>query len=92
MKAVIIHPGEPLEVKDIDGELKTLQGLVGGYIEAVQIDHTMHMWVDEEGRYKNYLPNLFASTLAKRVIVGTAVIVGTGPDGDDVDCPMEVDQ
>jgi hypothetical protein len=57
--------------------VQELQGYVGGYIEAVRLDHKasgMWMIVNEEGLLQNLPHNPAASILAMRYIVGNAVV------------------
>ena len=74
-----------------DDELHALQTAVGGYIETVTLAEDAVMIVDEEGLLKCLNQNALASLVARRQIVGTAVIVGldVNADGERVfcDCP-----
>ena len=74
-----------------DEELHALQTAVGGYIETVTLAEDAVMIVDEEGLLKCLNQNALASLVARRQIVGTAVIVGlnVNADGERVfcDCP-----
>lgn len=74
-----------------DEELHALQTAVGGYIEVVRISEDAALIVDEEGLLKALNQNALASLVARRQIVGTAVIVGltVNADGESVfcDCP-----
>ena len=74
-----------------DEELHALQAAVGGYIETVTLAEDAVMIVDEEGLLKALNQNALASLVARRQIVGTAVIVGliVNADGERVfcDCP-----
>lgn len=59
--------------------LKEIQEIVGGYIEAVRIpDSAKTMWVNEDGRNLELLPNLEASNIAGRSIVGNVLITNKG--------------
>ena len=89
MKALVIAPNEDRQVTDIfRAELKSLQDLVGGYIQAVQILDGGVMLVDEDGLMKRLPLNPVASRIAGTQIVGTAVVVGS--DGSDyTDAPQD---
>ena len=64
-----------------DLTLETMQGVVGGYIEAVYLgDHVMV--VDEEGRLKGRPVNRAASYLAQQIIVGDVLLL-TPEEWDD---------
>ena len=86
MIAVVLTP-ESVEQREISCALATLQGLVGGLIEHVPAGVNVHLWVNEEGRLLGLPVNRGASVLAGRLIVGTAVLCGITPDGDDIDLP-----
>jgi len=57
-------------------ELEVLQGIVGGYVEAMYTRKGELMFVNEEGRVLQLPHNVEASHLAGRDIVGNAVIIG----------------
>ena len=82
MKAIIKEVGKSAKVEDIKNDLETLQGLVGGYIEAVNMGQGVCLIVNEEGKLNN-LPENFP--IAHGVIVGTAVFVAYGKDGEFAD-------
>lgn len=71
------EPMKPLVFTEIDNDLETLQGIVGGWIEAVPFGD-MVVICDEEGRLKGRAPNV---KIAGIEFVGTIVIAGT--DGDE---------
>lgn len=77
MRAVVKEPGKPPAVQDINNDLAALQGLVGGYIEAVPLDRFI-LIVNEEGKLMDLPPNF---PWHADVIVGTAVVVAQ--KGDD---------
>jgi hypothetical protein len=53
MQVVIKEPNKPAEIRQIaDLELKTLQNLVGGYIEMMPIANEISVICDEEGLFK----------------------------------------
>lgn len=83
MKVMIKRPGKTPEIREIDGSLESLQGLVGGWIEHVGIRDGLGMILNEEGKL-NCLPSNFV--FRGDMIVGTAVFVGE--DGEEfVDVP-----
>lgn len=58
--------------------LEEMQKEVGGYIQILTLPGNVEMVLDEEGKYKNYLPNAKATLLA--TLAGIApddVVVGT---------------
>ena len=82
MKAIIKEVGNQPKVEDIKNELETLQNLVGGYIEVVSMGGGVGLIVNEEGKL-NGLPTNFP--IGRDVIVGTAVFVAYGNDGEFTD-------
>jgi len=71
------------EVIEFDKEqsLEALQGIVGGWIEHVQLRDGRSMWVNEEGLMKGLPVNVKASEMAGRMIVGSVAITPSrGPD------------
>jgi Domain of unknown function (DUF3846) len=105
MRAVLLQPEATVgEVIDVDGSLEALQGLVGGYIEHVQVARTprsgLGMYVHDEGMIRDLPVNGLATTLywnTRRggvpavlpyAIHGPAVVVA-GPDDEGDDLPMD---
>lgn len=82
MKAIIKEVGKNPRVEDIKNDLETLQGLVGGYIEAVNAGQGICLVCNEEGKI-NGLPANFP--IGNDFIVGTAVFVAYGKDGEFAD-------
>lgn len=82
MKAIIKEVGKVAKVEDIKNDLETLQGFVGGYIEAVNMGQGVCLVVNEEGKLNNMPVNF---PIGNDVIVGTAVFVAYGNDGEFAD-------
>ena len=87
MKALIKKPGKPFQRIDIDGELKTLQKLVGGYIEVVPVRKDTVCVCNEEGRLIGLEPNCAINDID---FVGTILILGS-KDCDFCDIEEVVD-
>lgn len=69
---------------DISGELKSLQEVVGGYIElAREINDTDNLYVDEEGLLKGQLP-WFEITGGHQPFIGHGVIIGSDDEGETI--------
>jgi len=90
--AVIIKTSGQPEVVDLDqqdNELAYLQGVVGGYIEAVDVRDDMTLWCNEEGKIMGLVPNYNAmeKTSAHDVLMPGDIIAGnviiTGGTGDE---------
>ena len=82
---MVKEPGENWERREIDNNLKTFQGLVGGHIEVVNVRDDLLMIVNEEGVLQGLESNLYIRGYWLR---GTIVAVGV--DGEDFkDCPIQ---
>lgn len=73
---------------------KTINSLVGGYIDCVTNGENIAGYVHDEGLLIGLAPNLVASVLFGRPLVGDCVVVGylneRGEyDGNDYDIPEE---
>lgn len=82
MKAIIKKVGENPRVEEIENELKTLQSIVGGYIEVVSMGEGIALVLNEEGKLDG-LPTNFG--LGRDVIVGNVLFVACGNDGEFTD-------
>lgn len=81
MKIVTVEPNKAPYIKEIAGTLKSMQEVVGGYIECVPFG-TMHDVViicNEEGKLKGLEPNFLYG--GWDMICGTVFICGTS--GED---------
>lgn len=91
MKVLVITTKGEYEEKEIDNNLKTLQDIVGGYIEYIDISQDgVEMIINEEGKIYNLDYNLKATLLYRAThlytndyIVGDAIIVGTDNQGEN---------
>lgn len=89
MKAIQFKGSDISEI-NIDNTLEALQAAVLGYIEVVTLvpDQAV-MIINEEGRLHQMKPNIMASAIAGRKIVGPALVVGV--DGEEfTSIPPEV--
>lgn len=73
--------------KEIENDLRSLQKIVGGYIEtAFNLTDSIESdccFVDEEGLLKGY-QDFFIFKGAPVPFAGNGVIVGTGPEGESI--------
>ena len=70
-----LYKTDGTKVDDVNiSTLKSMQDLVGGYIEFVYLPNKKVMIVDEEGLLKNYSPNKEAISLIGRLIVGDVIL------------------
>ena len=91
MKVLVITTKGEYEEKEINNNLKTLQDIVGGYIEYSSLSQDgIDMILNEEGKIMDLDYNLKATLLyrathlyADDYIVGDVVIVGTNNQGEN---------
>ena len=58
MRILVIEPEHRPEVKEIDDSLKEMQGIVGGYIQAIYpFDEPVALVCNDEGKLMNLPPN-----------------------------------
>lgn len=75
-KALVVTVEGTAEVIE-EISLATLQGKVGGWVQAVDLTSTMTLWANEEGKLVGLPVNGFATELwESRFGVGTDIIVG----------------
>lgn len=91
VNAVVITPDSNASITPITPDLETMNGLVGGYLEAVTPStgshRTWHAYVDDEGKYKQQPINQAANVILARLgwqgalvgdfVVGTVVLLGS---------------
>lgn len=95
VKALIVQPDKTYEIKEIKPNLKTLQKIVGGYIEFIPLQHG-HAYANEDGRFLNLEVNPLADMLCHAVgwlpneyLVGPIIFLGNRPGGE-ADVPAEI--
>ena len=82
MKVLVIEPEKMPYVKEIDGELRTLQGEVGGYIEIFGLEENVDIICNEKGKISN-LPlcrAIWQDDGMIEVIAGKFLIIGLEND------------
>lgn len=82
MKVIVKEVGKSPKITEIENDLSTLQELVGGYVETINMGRGVCLLCNEEGRREG-LPVNFPIGLVN--IVGTAVFVAYGKDGEFTD-------
>ena len=102
VNAIILHADGNAEIKYIEGSAETYHDLVGGWIQGIkpQVDHGFGDWFaycNEEGKLERLPRNVIADEILTNLgwagvlggdfLVGTIVIVGALPSGDDTDVP-----
>lgn len=84
---LVVEPGKAPQVTEIDNTLESMQKIVGGYIEAFQLDKNTALWCNEEGKINN-LP--YNRAVGNDVIAGTFFIAGDAHDGES--CSLNKEQ
>jgi len=93
--AIVLEPRKDAKQVSIENKLESFQELVGGYIETVGLSGGRVLIVNEEGWYKNLLPNRIIDDLRSlrrpKTLLGTIIMVRTKDDefasvhGDDME-------
>lgn len=101
--SVLVSDVNGFRVEEIKADLEALQGVVGGYIEAVDSGGDWHLYCDEEGKLTGkkintystaYLDLLFteagrAPFSSRDVLVGSIVWLGNDKHGGEQSLPIE---
>jgi hypothetical protein len=95
--AIVINAnGTPIEIIDVDTPdlLSVMQGIVGGYVEAVSLTPNVTLWCNEDGIAAGLPANVIATfvwhkTFWPRVdsnhsIVGNVILTGGSDENGDV--------
>jgi hypothetical protein len=88
LKAIVKEPGKEPEEFIVTDELKALQNIVDGYIEAVMVEEDLVVICDEEGRLKGKPYNCWFDGINFR---GTIVVLGSKGENFD-NCPISLDE
>lgn len=91
--ALIVGSDSRARFEEIDPDLPTLHGLVGGYITAIRGDG-WHAYLNEEGLLEGLPPNIAGTAFARAMgwdspepmLVGPMVFLGDA-DPDEADLP-----
>lgn len=73
IKVIIVRPDEHPRVADIDNDLKTMQSIVNGDIEEIDLDDDAVLVCNEEGKLNNLKAN---RCVGHDIIAGTFFIAG----------------
>ncbi len=88
IKVIIKKPGEKYgKISTIKNDLKALQEMVGGYIEAIYGENYA-LICDEEGKLKRYAPNM---RYRGSLLVGTIIVAGIENE-EFSDVPLSLDE
>ncbi len=53
MRILAVEPGRKPEAREIDGSLKSMQEIVGGFIQAIYLDGAVALICNDEGKLMN---------------------------------------
>ncbi len=81
MKVLIVEPHKEPYEKDIDKSLSSMQKVVGGLIEPVDLDENATIVCNEEGKLMGLEGN---RRVGRDIIAGTFFIAGTNDEGEFV--------
>src|SRR6266436_10147703 len=98
IKCLLIKTNEKVQVIEIPNELSQLQSLVNGNIEGIFTSKGVHCYVNEDGIYKNMIPNTLATRFLlvhlgrmpmtkAGLILGPMIVLGDGKEGDEESVP-----
>lgn len=89
IRVIIVEAGNPVikVVDKFDHSLENLQEFVGGYIEAIRVNDSITIWINEEGKLQELEPNFYLVNQNRDsydIVVGDALIAGTDKEGETV--------
>ena len=86
MRILVVEPERRPEVKEIDGSLKTMHGIVGGYIQAIYpFNDSVALVANDDGKFMNLPANRGLRDQNGRIydiVCGTFFICGAPADSD----------
>ena len=91
IRAIIKRPDEMWgHMTNISPSLENLQRTVGGYIEPVQLRDDVVILCDEEGKLKDWEPNIPHPHNKHDLLVGTIIVLGVeGEEFTDLPAAFE---
>jgi len=84
VRVVFFAVGKEPEVKEIQGNLESMQALVGGWIQMVPIGPGLDLVCDEEGKFNGAAPNRYVPEL-RDVIAGPFFVSAHDGNGETRD-------
>lgn len=85
-KIIVLHVSveqEP-QIVTIDGSLESMQALVGGWLEHVQLDDGLDLYCNEEGRLRNLPLNLRRENPIGNTLNGDFFLCRSDQDGEAI--------
>ncbi|MBE6689857.1 MAG: DUF3846 domain-containing protein [Ruminococcaceae bacterium] len=86
IRVLIKQPGEKARWEEIENDYKTMQQIVGGYVERIRIFSDLAILCNEEGKLRDLPYNLNVLGVD---FVGTVIFVGVGRR-EFKNCPADV--
>ena len=84
IKVLFKEPNKAAEEREINSDLKTLQKLVGGYIEVVWLeDIQCQIILNEEGKIINLKPNVYLWS-GQDYVAGNLIVSAFDEDGESI--------
>lgn len=73
-------------LEDFECSLEASQKFVGGYVEAVRVNNSITMWLNEEGKLNGLTPSyhLLNGGVVYDIVVGNSFFCGTDSEGDNI--------
>ena len=85
MRVLVVEPERRPEVREIDGSLKTMQEIVGGYIQPIYLDDSVALVCNDEGKLMNLQANRGLRDKDGQIydiVSGTFFLCGAPADSD----------
>jgi Domain of unknown function (DUF3846) len=98
IRVVVVEAGNPVikVIEKFDHSLENLQKFVGGYIEAIRVNESLTIWINEEGKLLELDGNFYLTDQAGKpydVVVGDALFAGTDEEGNTISLTdQEIDE
>ncbi|MHC5291049.1 hypothetical protein CHCC14819_0483 [Bacillus licheniformis] len=89
IKAVVVEPGTPFikVIEEFPATLRDMQEFVEGYVGIVKVDHSITIWVNDDGRKEELTPNFALLDRNDKVVdyvAGKAFFAGTDDEGNTI--------
>lgn len=87
IKVLVVEPNKEPYIKEIESSLESLQDIVGGLIEYINLENNVDLICNEEGKINN-LP--FNRSIGNDIIAGTFIIAGVNlQNGETISIPKD---
>ncbi|MDQ0976649.1 hypothetical protein QFZ31_006701 [Neobacillus niacini] len=90
IRVIIANAGEQEIhlVEKFEHSLEHLQAVVGGYIEAIRVNDSITIWINEEGKLiEGMKPNFYLIDTNNKpvdIVLGDIIITGTDEEGETI--------